>query len=434
MEGVSELHGSWKNGRPLDADHCEKPQVSAVSGAVGAMTAAGEDRLRGTDSGRPRQRIAVLDLLRFVAAFSVVCFHWLLGEATLRGWRAGMSNRTGVPVPVLHVAAYGWLGVEMFFLISGFVICMSSWGNTVGGFARSRLARLMPVYWFSVVLVVMTSRLDPQTFPPQRGSLGGNGLMNLTMLQVGYGVPQLSGVYWTLWVELWFYIIFAAVVVLGLTYRRVLAFCALWSVLALAASASGDELLTTITQPATAPYFISGICFYLMRRYGQNLVLWIFVLLGFLIGQHEVVDQGARAVWGAGMKYAWAPATGLLAMIFAIMALVALGRFDFVRWRGLTVLGALTYPLYLLHMNLGFAFLTSLDRRVGLGVAFLVALPAVLVFCWLVHRWVERPGSRWIKNGFDAAIVSIREATRDEEGSTCPAVPPARKGIRLPNQ
>jgi peptidoglycan/LPS O-acetylase OafA/YrhL len=405
--------------------------VNAISETQGAGTTARDQGLPASAPGGAHQRVAVLDLLRFLAALSVVSFHWLFGGAARLGWREGMRSHTGgVPVPVLNLVAYGWLGVEVFFLISGFVICMSSWGNTVGGFARSRFARLMPAYCFSVVLIAIMMRLDPRAVPPPGGSLGGDGLTNLTMLQTGYGVPQLSGAYWTLWVELWFYAIFSAVVVLGPTYRRVLAFCAVWTISALAASASGDQLLITITQPATAPYFIAGICFYLMRRYGQNLLLWIFVVLGFLIGQHEVVDQGSRAVWGAGLKYSWVTATGLLALIFAVMALVALGRLDFVRWRGLTVLGALTYPLYLLHAQLGFAFFGPMDRRIGHAVAFLVALPAVLLVSWLVHRWVERPVSRWIKRGFDSAFASIHAATRgDDDGGARSRVPSTREGI-----
>jgi peptidoglycan/LPS O-acetylase OafA/YrhL len=403
--------------------------MSAVPESAATVTGSAVDEERPHPSGPDRapERIAVLDLLRFLAALSVVSIHWLLGGAVRLGWREGMHDHTGgVPVPVLHLVAYGWLGVEMFFLISGFVICMSSWGNSVGGFARSRLARLMPAYWFSVAVFVTMSKLDPQILPRPRGGRGSDGLMNLTMLQAGYGVPGLSGAYWTLWVELWFYIIFSAVVMLGLTYRRVLAFCAVWTVAALAASASGEPLLTTITQPASAPYFIAGICFYLMRRYGRNLLLWAFIALSFFIGQHEVADEGSRAIWGAGLRYSWAPATGLLALAFAVMALVALGRLDFVRWRGLTTFGALTYPLYLLHTQLGFAFFVPMDRRIGHGVACLLALPVVLLVCWLVHRWVERPASRWIKREFNAAFESIRAAGRDEQDRARSAVPAAR--------
>jgi len=153
-----------------------------------------------------------------------------------------------------------------------------------------------------------------------------------------------------------------------------------------------------------------------MYRFGPNLILWMLITASFFLAQHEVVDQGARAVWGAGLTYSWPTGTAILAVFYALLALVALGRLNFVTWRAFTVLGALTYPLYLLHSGTGFAVFDRLDRldrmggRPGQLVAAPVTLAALLVVCWLVHRWIERPGSRWIKRGFDSAIRSIRTA------------------------
>ncbi len=358
----------------------------------------------------------MLDLLRFLAALSVVSFHWIIIGATRLGWHQGMRTHTGgVPVPLLHAAAYGWIGVELFFLISGFVICMSSWGHRLAGFVKSRLARLMPAYWFSVAAIVILSRFPAPGAPARHGGLGDTALVNLTMLQAGYSVTGLSSVYWTLWVELWFYLIFSTVVLLGLTYRRVLAFCCLWLIGTVTATAANNQFLDTVIQPATAPFFIAGICFYLMRRYQPNFLLWLLVATCFLLGQHSVIDQGSRAIWGAGIKYSWAIGTSLLAVFFTVMAMVALGKLDRISWRGLTVLGALTYPLYLLHMDLGFAFFDRADQHLGHANAILAALPAVLILCWLVHRYVERPASRWIKHHFDRAITAIRAATHEEQ-------------------
>jgi peptidoglycan/LPS O-acetylase OafA/YrhL len=115
----------------------------------------------------------------------------------------------------------------------------------------------------------------------------------------------------------------------------------------------------------------------------------------------------------AGLTYSWPTGTAILATFYVLMALVALGRLNFVTWRAFTVLGALTYPLYLFHSETGFAVFDRLGRLGG-GPGQLVAAPAtlaaLLVVCWFVHRWIERPGSRWIKRGFDGAVRSIRSA------------------------
>jgi peptidoglycan/LPS O-acetylase OafA/YrhL len=358
-------------------------------------------------------RLVVLDLLRFLAALLVVSSHWLLGEAAVRGWREGMHDHTGgLPLPLIHASGYGWMGVELFFLISGFVICMSSWGNTVAGFAKSRLARLMPAYWFSIVVILVLSRFPSAGVGASPGGVVSRAMVNATMFEPAYGVSMMTGAYWTLWAELWFYLVFAGVVHFGVNYRRVLCFCSLWMVASVVAAGADDAALSMVVQPTTAPYFISGICFYLMYRSGPNLILWMLITANFFLAQFEVIDQGARAVWGAGLKYSWPTGTVILAAFYVLMALVALGKLNFAKWRGFTVLGALTYPLYLLHSEVGFAVFDRLGGRFGQLVLAPATLACLLVVCWLVHRWVERPGSRWIKRGFDSALLSIRTAAQ----------------------
>lgn len=389
----------------------EVPVAATVQAATPATAPAATPDVQPSKAVPAEARLVVLDLLRFIAALLVVSSHWLLGDAAMHGWRAGMRDHTdGLPIPLIHASGYGWMGVELFFLISGFVICMSSWGTTVAGFAKSRLARLMPAYWFSIVVILVLSRFPSASAGATHGGALSKAMVNATMLEPAYGVSQMTGAYWTLWPELWFYVVFAAVVRLGASYRRVLAFCCLWLLASAVSVGADDTALTMVVQPTTAPYFISGICFYLTYRFGPNLILSMLITASFFLAQHEVVDQGARAVWGAGLKYSWPTGTAILAAFYVLMALVALGRLNFVTWRAFTVLGALTYPLYLLHSETGFAVFDRLGGRLSQLVAAPITLAGLLVVCWLVHRWIERPGSRWIKRGFDSALMSIRDA------------------------
>lgn len=85
----------------------------------------------------------------------VAAYHFL-GTPTPHFWgRAALRDFA----PLLHeIRRYGWLGVEFFFVISGFVICMSCWGRTPAQFTVSRIARLFPAYWYAVL------RLPPSVF------------------------------------------------------------------------------------------------------------------------------------------------------------------------------------------------------------------------------------------------------------------------------
>src|SRR4051812_29624865 len=97
---------------------------------------------------RPAGRLRELDLLRFVAAAAVMLHHFTGVPAP--EWPGG--NARSICPGLGEVTRFGFLGVELFFLISGFVILMSAWARRVGDFAVSRFVRLFPAYWVSVLL------------------------------------------------------------------------------------------------------------------------------------------------------------------------------------------------------------------------------------------------------------------------------------------
>ncbi|RZA28395.1 MAG: DUF1624 domain-containing protein, partial [Lysobacteraceae bacterium] len=91
-------------------------------------------------------RFHEIDYLRGFACLCVVAFHWFS-----RGPNLGLMP--GVEFPQAEaVARYGYLGVHLFFMISGFVILMSAQGATPRSFAAARAARLYPALWVCATL------------------------------------------------------------------------------------------------------------------------------------------------------------------------------------------------------------------------------------------------------------------------------------------
>ncbi|MGW2403099.1 acyltransferase family protein [Streptomyces sp. NPDC001739] len=352
----------------------------------------------------------MLDGLRFVAALMVLGYHYL----TLRdGW--GNDPQAFSP-ELYHVAQFGWLGVEVFFLISGFVICMSVWGRTLGDFVKSRVSRLYPAYWVAVLLTASVLTLWPRV---RSADSLETVLTNLTMLQQGVGVSDLDDVYWSLFIELKFYLLFALVVYKGVTYRRCVLFCGLWTVAGVVAYKADTSFLSVWAIAPYSPYFIAGIAFYLMHRFRPTMLLWAIVAVEFLLAQHYVKG---RVVMNLGDKAAtahdWPARIGVL-LAFLLMAAIALGVFDGVRWRWLSRAGSLTYPLYLLHMYIGFTLIALLRHRLPAPVLLMSIIALMLVLSYAVNRWVERPVGAWLREGIDKGLQEMRRGSR--------AAPPAER-------
>lgn len=348
-------------------------------------------------------RLRALDGLRLLAALMVCLYHFAGKNGEVA---SSWGQSPGRLFPTLsQIAVYGCLGVQFFFVISGFVICMSSWGRTLGDFFRSRAARLYPAYWAAIVLVTAAGFVLPVVAHPLRSD---EILVNLTMLQQPMGVPRVLGVCWTLWVEVRFYALFALCVVWrGVTYRRVVLFCCLWTLAGAFARVADHPLTDELVMRDHAPFFIGGLALYLIHRFGSDLLLWGIVGVSFLLGQRYSVT----ALWHPGMDGDFHRDPYVIQVIvllaFAAVAAVALGWTRWANWRWLTVAGVLTYPFYLVHEHLGWFVIRVLHRGWGLGpwVTLALTVAGLLVLAWLMHRFVEKPFGPRLKR---ALVVRAR--------------------------
>lgn len=339
----------------------------------------------------PRQgRLHALDALRLLAALAVVLYHFL---AFSRGSQYGAWQTPPQQVfPTVNPAAsYGWLGVELFFLISGFVICMSTWGKPAGRFLVSRFTRLYPAYWFGVLATSAVLAIWPVVrFSPERDDI----LANLTMFQVLFEVDDIDGVYWSLWAEIRFYLLFFFVAAIGLTYTRVVIFCLSWASAVVIVPALDSPQLYTWTMPTYAPFFIGGIGLYLIYRCGLTLVSGGIVALSWLLAQNQLPGLVHNAQISVRHQLSMDTALIIVTASYALMLALALGAFDRIRWRWLATAGAITYPLYLLHQNIGWTFIRLAHEHVAAWWLLTGLVGGLVLASWLVHAGVERPIAR----------------------------------------
>ncbi|MFE9673310.1 acyltransferase family protein [Streptomyces sp. NPDC006259] len=341
-------------------------------------------------------RLYALDALRVVAALSVMLFHFTgVDAATKANW--GINPKALFP-SIFPYTSYGSYGVQLFFIISGFVICLSAWGRTPGQFVQARFLRLFPAYWFSVVVAVLVWRGLPDG--ERKAPSFSESLTNLTMVQAPLSARHLVGAYWTLWVELTFYLIFLVVIWKGLDYVRVSVFCWLWLLASVLVQKDEIPLVGIFAQPLNTALFVSGIAMYLMYRFGPDLKLWGLLAAGWLVMQSDLIQHADHVRDAQGMDREPYVALALVTVFYVVVLAVALHKFDRLEWKWLTTAGALVYPLYLIHEELGWAMIRKLYGGGHLGGwATLAATTAVLVvLAWLVHRFVEKPSQRWLRN------------------------------------
>jgi peptidoglycan/LPS O-acetylase OafA/YrhL len=322
----------------------------------------------------PAKRFHELDLLRFVAAVSVVLFHY-----SVRGYALQELPRS--PYAALApVTKYGFLGVNLFFIISGFVILMTAARASVRGFAVSRFVRLYPAFWICCSATFAGSWLVARS---GQGVPVRTYLLNMTMVSGVAAVPAVDGVYWSLLVELKFY----ALVLLAMALRqmgRLKVLLASWLGLSLLSLLRPLPIVSTWLVPEWAPYFIAGATMYLASQEGLSAYKAAVIATCYALAVVGLAKGLPELEANLHMHISLAAASAVLAAFFGATLLVSTGataRFGSVRWM---LFGSLTYPIYLLHQRLGYWLLTLGHGRANAHLVFWGVVAFVLCLAYLV--------------------------------------------------
>lgn len=319
---------------------------------------------------------------------AILLFHY----AYLAGFLMGIPGARFTEV--YPVTQHMNRGVQFFFMISGYVISMSMENRTAMQFLASRIVRLYPAYWFCVLATygsaVLLDGWHPSTY---------NLLINLTMLQSFFGVPDLDGVYWTLGIELRCYgLVFLLMLMNGTRHYRL--FLMLWLVLCLYASKlCSDEFYQKGLMFEWSLYFVAGACFYLIhKKQGRNAWVEYLMLAATLTHILTLVPKEVAHFNNAfGMTVQASDAAYVTLFLFAIFFLLVHGGLNWLNHRGFLYLGALTYPLYLLHQNIGYSLMRRLFPQEPSYINLALFILAWLIAAWGVHRCIEEPVQRRLK-------------------------------------
>lgn len=354
-------------------------------------------------------RMPLLDLLRLFAAFMVLGFHWLF-----RGPASGDQYTQFGKADVL--AIYGYIGVDWFFVISGFVIAWTASGRAATDFAILRFARLYPAYIACMSLTFLLSILYGwQRFEPGLG----DWLANLTMAAPLLGKPFMDGAYWSILVEIIFYGWIFLLLASGLWKRRVpIAFT--WLALSIANMAwLKIEILRFLLITDFAPWFIIGMMMHDMRERGLRLTTAVILATAFVASCLSLAIQVPEFL----RNYGAAPdlsilyslnALGILLAALAVQPWKVSARMT--RLAGFA--GAVSYPLYLLHQHAGYMLIDRFAGKLGAWPAFALAGIAVLFVAAATSELIEKPVRPVIVQNLSKLAVMISNSLKSNKALT----------------
>lgn len=357
------------------------------------------------------KQIAFLDVLRGLAPLLVLWAHlggwWLSARQIESPLQQAWIDNVAAPLHLWQDG--GYLGVLIFFLVSGFIITHVSLRETPAEFAIKRFFRILPLYWIAIaliaVLTLVTMRLNlPMVLGPQDGQLDFIGTATFASWFVGQ--PAVLSVGWTLFIELLFYAIVLAFMPMARKSMLIASWTALASMLFVFLCLRGNPQFEPFLQAwRYIPFLLLGQAFYLVwAKLTSRVHAFTFGLFAF--GAFLFMFSNTR---GPGL---FSP--GVEALVSQIMAIVVFGALCFSRIGDIPPLrfcASISYSLYLFHVPVGSFMLDCLTQLAGqpYKLALPITVTALFVLSWLSFRFLERPlqklGRALIKGyKFDANI------------------------------
>lgn len=343
-------------------------------------------------------RFHLIDALRGFAASWIVLGHAFEGEY--------FSHLAGHLPQLFWLIKYGYLAVPIFFVISGFVIAHSLSNDYVDGryflkFTLRRTVRLDPAYWGSILLVISLSwvaaKVSGEIFKsPEPFAI----LSHIFYLQALIGVPHLISVYWTLCLEIQFYLIFCGLMYFTAKLRPYYSM-AFQAVLLFTTSASLIWPLKIVDTPQPLhhiiflPYwhsFLLGVfSFWCWKKLIPQSYFYLYALTLAIV---TIYNSNPSTLFDM-RNPSYFTLSSVLTALF-IHECARLNKLSSANWRWIQFLGAISYSLYLTHIPIlaATAYVTrkTFGNSIYTDLSNLIILPSAciifaFIFWYVFEKW-----------------------------------------------
>lgn len=351
----------------------------------------------------PKTRIQELDALRGLASLSVVLFHFTHLTADAPKIRDGFN--------------LGWMGVHLFFIISGFVIFLtiekcSDWKD----FIVNRFSRLYPAYWFAVTFTSILILLYVKDYykssggdSPTKTFFAYKYLINMTMLQYYFKVKDMDGPYWTLTIELVFYT-FMLIIFVAKSLKHIEKIGFLFLCLCLIYSFTFEyidnnfilhKLRVAFPLINYFPLFFAGIVIYKLKFVEVTLFRSMLLLFCFFV--QPFLFEKTNLTFVTPKEYIF-----VLSVFLMIFTLYLSGNLKFIINKYTIFLGEVSYGLYLIHQFVCCYIILPFLLKHGLNIwiSYLIALAFALVLAAFINKTIEKPAMKYLRNKYNKGKIT----------------------------
>lgn len=327
------------------------------------------------------QRSGALDVFRFLAVLTIFLAHY-----------ADTYNYKYQIVPQnlkwSFFTRYSVFSLFVFFIVSGYVITMTSMKRDLRHFLTARLSRIYPLFWISCITAFILPRLVyDHTYllhAPFRLFLA-----NMTMVPQIFGYEMINPVFWTLVIELTFYFFIALIILFKLWNKLLLIFtCAF--ICCIICTLKGQQAFNIFLP------FSAGMLLYFIRiKYASHWKLHCLLVANFLctlIACQSIIKNPGISYKDSSPLNVWIT-VGIITTIYILLYLIATRRMNIKDTVVTRFLGEIAYPFYLFHIY--FLFLYWYFRNTIQADLLLIGiLLLIIIVSWILNVAVEKPLSK----------------------------------------
>ena len=282
------------------------------------------------------------------------------------------------------------------------MIAYSTEGRTAAGFAIARFSRIYPTFVFCMTLTFATVLILGK---PNFTATLVQWFSNLIIAAPAIGEPYMDGAYWSLLIEVVFYAWVAILIALGCFPRRIDVIILIWIGITFTNELTLDlHIIEKLFIADDSGFFAVGLLIYEFHRGRRDAALYGL----FALSTGTAVFQALHKLERLGVHTNDSFDKSVVALIslasIAIIFLATRIRHVALPPKLVLAIGGLTYPFYLLHMQMGYVIYSSDLVGPKTPAAVVAIIVSIAVLSWAIWRYIEGPLHNWTKRILTKAV------------------------------